>query len=230
MSLPKRRVQLVVEEMGEETLVYCGDAKKAFCLNPICARVFGLCDGTRSTQEMAKQLDVAEGLVINSLAILQEHNLLDPLQTVTRRDLIKGAALLIPAVLAVNAPEPSMAASAAGGCINNTACGANGNFVRTCQPCDALNAGLCASPISFCMSTWEVNVGPTQDPIPGETCANDIYRGPAGGGGFVNQCENANASNIWAQDCNAARAAVIAARPPKPQQISFYKCCSCAGR
>ncbi|MFN8607155.1 MAG: hypothetical protein U0931_06465 [Vulcanimicrobiota bacterium] len=218
----------MIEHMGDETLVYCEHAKKAFCLNPVCARVFQLCDGHHSLSQMATKLEVSEASVVNGLAVLQEHDLLEPIENLKRRELLKGVAVLLPAVLAVSAPEPSMAASAAGGCITNIQCGAKVGFVNSCQPCDEFNTTPtpnCANPKSFCMSTWKVNVDAGGDPIPGQTCANDIYQP-----GFVNQCENANANNIWAMDCDAARAAVIAARPPKPQSISNYKCCHCTGR
>lgn len=235
MFLPKRKIHLVVEPMGEETLVYCGEAKKAFCLNPLCAQVFALCDGSHDAASMAGQLALDEAAVVNSLAVLQEHDLLEPCDAVGRREFLKGAAVLIPAVLAVSAPEPSMAASAViGTCITNTGCANLGTFVTNCRPCDFSNSvpANCTSPIAFCMSVWRVvttNSGdPNALPPPGNTCLNDTW---AGSPGFtLNGCENANTvNNIWAQDCNAARAAVIAAKLPN-QFISNYKCCSCPGR
>jgi len=234
MALPKRKVHLVVEEMGEEILVYCGEAKKAFCLNPVCARVFSLCDGTRDSARLAADLAMDETAVANSLAILQEHDLLEPSEAVKRRNFLKGAAALIPVVLAVAAPEPSMAVSkVAGGCITNTGCANLGTFVTTCRPCDFSNStpANCTSPTAFCMSVWHVvttNSGdPNAPPVPGNTCVNDTWVGTPGF--TLNGCENTNANNIWAQDCNAARAAVIAAKLPG-QFISNYKCCSCPGR
>ena len=231
MSMPKQRSQLVLEDMGEETLVYCGESKKAFCLNPLCARVFRLCDGTRSLAGLAAELGLEQGDVENSLAVLQEHALLEPLEAVRRRDFLKGAAILVPAVLAVAAPEPSMAASVAGGCVTGAQCAAMSAPVNSCQPCDPGATPVCNDPISFCMSVWRVATTNSSDPdapvVPGSTCANDSWAGTPGFS--LNGCENANLNNIWAMDCDAARGAVIAMKLPG-QFISNYKCCHCVGR
>ncbi|MBX3171035.1 MAG: hypothetical protein KF760_26745 [Candidatus Eremiobacteraeota bacterium] len=224
MALPKRKVHLIVEEMGEETLVYCTLVKKAFCLNPVCAKVFALCDGTHSPAEIASELALEENTVINSLAVLGEHVLLEPLEAVKRRQILKGGAVLIPAVLAVSAPEPSTAASVPGGCITNIQCGAKPGFVNSCQPCDFDNGAVpdCAPwPNSYCMSAWRVREDAAGNPFPLDTCVNDSQAT-----GFVNQCDFVNPSNIWALDCNAARAAVIAAGKP----FAVYRCCNCPGR
>ena len=228
MALPKRKVHLVVEEMGEETLVYCGEAQKAFCLNPVCTRVFAMCDGTLSLPEMATRLGLKEAALKSSLAILQEHDLLEPLEGIKRRSFLKGAAAAVPAVLAVAAPSPAMAASAAQatGCLNEVPqCQSLGD-VNVCRPCDTLNRtpANCTGSVTYCMSHWIIRVDASGNHIPGLTCGNDT-RDPR-----VNQCETVNNVNfIWALDCDDARTAAIARRLPG-QSYDVYKCCHCNSR
>lgn len=223
MPTPKRKVHLVLEKIGEETLVYCGAAHKAFCLNPVCARVFELCDGTLEVAEIAAKLSVDKRVVSSSLAILQEHDLLEPCEGFQRRSFLKSVAALMPSVLAVAAPSPAMAASTA--CVNEVPqCQSLGN-VNTCRPCDTLNRSPanCTGSTTYCMSAWIVRVDSSGNAISGDDCgadARDLR---------VNQCETINANFVWALNCNDARAAAIARRLPG-QSIDVYKCCNCPSR
>jgi hypothetical protein len=97
----------------ELALVYCGEAR-----NPI-APCFRALRWDSLNRQIAVQLEVLEALVIISLAILQEHNLLESDQR--RRPAAPGRA------------GPSMHPSLPWlPCLNNIAWGANGNFVRSC--------------------------------------------------------------------------------------------------
>lgn len=217
MDFPKTKSHLIVETMDEEVLVYCSQAQKAYCLSPTCAAVFMLCDGTRSLAELTTSW--SEQQVSESLATLQEHGLLQETAQPIRRDFLKAA--LAPLILAVAAPSPALAASVGAGtpCVSNIQCGFLA-WTNTCRPCDVNNSMPpdCDIPNSFCMRTFRVNVDVNGDAIPGDTCLSDSHAF-----GFPDQCDFVNPGNIWATNCNDARAAVIAQGKP----YSNYRCCSC---
>lgn len=226
MANPKRKADLVIEEMAEETLVYSGAAQKAYCLNGPCTHIFKLCDGSRDVEALVRESGLEQRTVQACLAILHEQDLLESAPALPRRELLKGALAALPLVLVVAAPEPAAAASAVGGCVTNIQCGATPGIINRCNPCDNNNSSPadCSDLRSYCMSTFRVRVDSSGDPIPGDTCANDSQAT-----GFLNQCDFVNPKNIWALDCDAARQAVINARIGT-QPISNYKCCHCAGR
>jgi len=54
---PKSRTDnVVVQKMNEEVLVYDLDSNKAVCLNETSAIVWKLCDGKRTTSEIAEEV------------------------------------------------------------------------------------------------------------------------------------------------------------------------------
>lgn len=119
-----RRDKLVVEKVGDETLVYDLVRHKAHCLNGTAAQVWRLCDGRRTLRDIEQKLrrdvdaHVDANVVDLALHDLQMAHLLDPLPTVNRprRELLRRlglAAALIPAVLSITAPK---ALEAAGSC------------------------------------------------------------------------------------------------------------------
>jgi hypothetical protein len=203
--------------MGEELLVYCSTAQKAFLLSPPAARLFELCDGTRSRGQLAR-LSPSQSTFEQSLAELEEHGLLEGLSEVPRRRFLQAAL-----VMAVAAPSPALAASVVagpGGCITNIQCGSLA-WTNSCRPCDPSNNSPadCSVPNSFCMRTFRVTLDINGDPLPGGTCLTDTHAL-----GFPDQCDFVNPSNIWALNCNDARAAVIAQGKP----FSNYRCCNCS--
>ncbi|MEJ7826475.1 MAG: PqqD family peptide modification chaperone, partial [Solirubrobacteraceae bacterium] len=76
MRLPLARSEgLVVEELGDEILVYDLDVKNAHCLSPTAARVWRLCDGGTSSAVIAEQLSLADGEITNALDELDRASL-----------------------------------------------------------------------------------------------------------------------------------------------------------
>jgi len=123
---------VLVQHIGQETLVYSEEFHKAFCLNPLAAQVWGLLDGVRTPEQLATavtsmlSMRVTEDLVLFTLSELQRDGLVDEVAQSTtafvapnRRDLIRqmgvGALAMLPVVAAVMAPT---AAQAYTGCLN----------------------------------------------------------------------------------------------------------------
>ena len=120
-----------VQRVGDEVLLYDEERHQAFCLNPTSARVWELCDGEHSIDDLAIAFDLdaasAQTLVQLALDDFRRDGLLEtptplPLQpAVSRRAMIQSlgasAVLLVPVVAAVFAPK---AAQAYNGCFNCT--------------------------------------------------------------------------------------------------------------
>jgi hypothetical protein len=136
LLLPRRILQLSIQHVGQETLIYDEQTHRAFCLNPVAAAVWNRCDGETSSAaiaasaSLALDLPVTEELVQLSLAELSRDGLLEPdaafaiapfttLAIISRRDaMIKfggRAAMMLPVVFAIAAPT---AAQAYAGCAN----------------------------------------------------------------------------------------------------------------
>ena len=122
---PKKRLRNVrVEEFQGEVLVYDLDNHRAHCLNGVAARVWNLCDGTRSVAQIAAAVaddptaPADEALVWSALTELDAASLLDtPIDIAadepSRRSAIAkiGWAAAIPLVLSIAVPEPAYAQS-----------------------------------------------------------------------------------------------------------------------
>lgn len=159
--LPRRReAELVVETLGDETLVYDRKRHKAHCLNATAALVWQHCDGRTTHAQLARvverKLGLSEGeeLVTFALNRLASANLLaeSPREETaqkrySRRDLVRKlgvAAVLVPAVMTVVAPTAAMAATSrpdgspctlSSQCESGCCCGNNsGTFKQRCAP------------------------------------------------------------------------------------------------
>ena len=123
--LPAARAdQLLVIEMGEETLVYDLARHRAHCLNPIATLVWRLCDGQTPVEDIAaalaeaSRIPVDDDVVWYALRRLNGARLLaSPLppqaagHRVTRRDLLRRAMaagvglVAVPAIATIVAPS-----------------------------------------------------------------------------------------------------------------------------
>ena len=130
---PLARTQdLIVEELGDELLVYNDADQRAHCLSPSAARVWRRCDGRTEADALASELDLDAVEVDRALAELENCNLLeatpqlaesgDGVIGTTRRELsvklVKagGAIAAAPLIVSIAAPTPAAALSPIPGC------------------------------------------------------------------------------------------------------------------
>jgi hypothetical protein len=152
-----RRRSLVLRDLGEETLVYDLESHRASCLNREAATVFYACDGQRSHEEIAALVserlgrDVGVDYVALAIDRLVGSSLLgagasqaSPGRRLALRRMAAAAALALPTVTSVLAPEPAQAqtclpkngacmfsAECCSGCCKNGMCKSND---RNCDP------------------------------------------------------------------------------------------------
>lgn len=122
---PKKKVGLIIEEVGDELLVFDDGAQVAAALNRAAAAVFELCDGTRDVDGIVADLrshtpPLGRDEVALALEELGNAGLIDDVPDVSnpgrRAMLLKlgagaAAALALPVVEALVAPTPAHAAS-----------------------------------------------------------------------------------------------------------------------
>ena len=132
---PARRddADLIVQDVGDETLVYDRQRDRAHALGPLAAAIWRACDGRTSSREIARKVStearVDANLVELALKRLARAKLLQRPQAApgegtlaSRRELLKRAAAIGGmAVLSVTVPTPAMALS----CLKAGACGVN---------------------------------------------------------------------------------------------------------
>jgi Coenzyme PQQ synthesis protein D (PqqD). len=157
MTNPKAREEgLLIEQIGDEVVVYDQQRKRASRLNKTVGLVWRQCDGTKSVAEIVEYLkkelnEVAdENLVLLSLSqldaahLLQESPKLTSQQTRTsRREFVRkvGAvgvmSVLLPLITTMAVPTPAQA--------------------QSCQPCGCLGCTCpcvacgCTCPCVFCL-------------------------------------------------------------------------------
>lgn len=117
-----RTDELVVEEVGDDLLVYDQTNECAHSLSVAAARVWRACDGETSLEALGAKLDLDADTVTRALEELGECNLLDNGQPVTgmtrRQATLKTAKLGVgvasaPLIYSILAPVPAMAATQA---------------------------------------------------------------------------------------------------------------------
>lgn len=141
---PKARIdQLLVQPTGPDTLVYDERTHRAHCLDARAARVWALCDGTRTERQIAEAYGegaAGEAVVRWTLGELERSALLESAgdaadrAALSRRVLIKGVGLAaLPVIMAITAPRARAATSCAA---LGQACTTTPNCCSplTCQP------------------------------------------------------------------------------------------------
>jgi hypothetical protein len=152
-----RKDGLLVEELGDELLLYDRDSHTAHCLSPNAACVWRHCDGKRDVTELAVVAGVSEDLVADALHKLRDKNLLEAepelmqstVAGLSRREAIgrvarygAAAALIVSATAAPPAmassvvwfcnPEPGTANTC---CLCNNECTNNGTKTECDKRC-----------------------------------------------------------------------------------------------
>lgn len=125
------RQQMLIQQIGTETLVYDERRHMAFCLNESSSAIWGLADGERTVAEIGAasslllKAPVSEELVLFAIEELRRDGLMEPCldaecaTAVSRRTMLQrlgvGGAMLLPVVAAIMAPT---AAQAYSGCFD----------------------------------------------------------------------------------------------------------------
>lgn len=136
-----RKDHLVVELVGDETVIFDEVTTDAHCLSPLAAVVFEHCDGRTSVAEMAAAASerlgepVDEALVQNALAQLDERRLLDgsARNGISRRDVMRRGALVGAAAVAAPLISTIRATPAYAG--PSATCGGFKDTSVLCCPC-----------------------------------------------------------------------------------------------
>jgi hypothetical protein len=118
-----RSQDLIVEELGDEILVYDERTDRGHCLSPEAARVWQRCDGRTPADGLSAQLGLDPDTIDRALSELEECDLLEATPELatnggtTRRDLavkmvkVGGAVAAAPMIVSIIAPRASHAAT-----------------------------------------------------------------------------------------------------------------------
>jgi DNA-binding transcriptional regulator YhcF (GntR family) len=167
-----KAADLLVEEFGDELLIYDQRGDRAHCLTSTASRVWEACDGSTSVRQLGLALNLDAATVVRALEQLEACGLLDsgPAAGVTRREAtaklvsIGAAAASAPLIYSITAPAPALAASQAfceaiacpagsatctgAGCLFclGSGCAAGQNSGRACVA--ACNTGRCTTTLA----------------------------------------------------------------------------------
>jgi hypothetical protein len=116
-----RRVDLVVEDIGDEVLVYDQRSDQAHCLGSVAGRVWRACDGATTVEQLSTRLGLDEATTQRALDELDQCGLLETGLPggVTRREAaariakVGAAAASAPLIYSIVAPTPALAATQA---------------------------------------------------------------------------------------------------------------------
>jgi hypothetical protein len=198
----RRSDDLVIEELGEELLIYDRTSKRGHCLSPDAARVWRACDGSTDIATISANLGLPIARVREALDELEATQLLDQgfevvqvgsengnRRGVTRRELavrsakVGGAVAAAPLILSITAPTamasltPTLEV-----CLGytTTSCGTTGGCGRTagcCCCCQGGTGGVSGS-CKICGPTSLCN-GSTADNA--QVCRNNVVLFSSGG-------------------------------------------------
>lgn len=171
-----RTEALVVEELGDELLVYDLTRDEAHSLGTVAAKVWKACDGQKNIDQLAAELDMDSDAVAEAIEGLSTCNLLDeaPAAGITRRGLslkamkLGAAAAATPLIVSIAAPTAAMAVTEA--FCQGIAVSANG-----CGDCHKFGCCCCEPPggtvkpcHADCITSPDCNIG-TQPNCNGST-------------------------------------------------------------
>jgi hypothetical protein len=143
-----RAEDLVIEELGEELLVYDQTNDTAHSLSVAATRVWRACDGETSEKALSAKLDLDADTVTRALEELDECNLLDngePISGMTRREAtLKTAKLGVgvasaPLIYSILAPAPALAVTQQY-CLRGSPCSEGG-----CGVCMQIKCACCGT-------------------------------------------------------------------------------------
>ncbi len=202
---------LIRQAIGEELILFDSSTQKAHSLNANAALVANLLlsesgDPTSLSRRVAQEMSIgqaeAEAVVGETLLLLEDQGLLEASDTtgrpsVSRRNFLKAASVVAPALLTVAVPRPAAAASC---------------FLGTCTPAIG-GTGFCANRTVDTFANLCMCLGQT---IPGTGVVYDAYDAANCGG-------TQTAANIGATiDCGSPTGTVDFPFPPNTaDRVSF---------
>lgn len=158
-----RREKLVMQSLGDETLVYDLETNRVFCLNQTSSLVWEKCNGNNTVSEISGFLtkqtssSVSEDFVWLALDQLKKENLLDEKEEISnkfehlsRRDVIRriglASVIALPLISSVVAPTSVLAQAS---CLAvNVPCTAN---AQCCSGCCKIGVNTCKSGNGDCL-------------------------------------------------------------------------------
>lgn len=171
-----RKSDLVIQESGDELLIYDLKTNKAFCLNETSALVWQLSDGTNSIKDIALRMTekmkapISGDFVLIATEQLNRDGLLDgsaafadPFEDVSRREMIRkvgfASVVALPIVSSTIAPSAtnsqSLLANLAS-CTSDTQCNSNNCFITRCCTAGVNNS----VPLTTCFCAAPGNCAP----------------------------------------------------------------------
>jgi hypothetical protein len=186
MAAPLARADgLVVEDFGDEVLVYDQTTDQAHCLTREAAMVWRVCDGRTSTSELATALALTTDKIAAAVEQLDAAGLLEagPVSGMTRREAtvrmakVGGAAAAAPLIYSIMAPTPALAASQAF-CL---ALGACSTSVNGCDACYKAGCVCCGEGTSGSTKLCTADCSPAN-------CNPCIVHDHCGGSGTASSC------------------------------------------
>jgi hypothetical protein len=173
MANPKRKAGLFSADFDEQTLIYDPGSNHTHCLNPKALKVWKLCDGHHSRNDIVlalkaaadhddeMRLDDVEDLVDASLGRFTELDMLEAGTLMTRRDVGKAALKALAAGLVLSVLIPNRAAADSGcesivdpvTCTNAGCIWANGNCYPYVPPsgCETIEDEETCNATSGCL-------------------------------------------------------------------------------
>jgi hypothetical protein len=186
VTCPRARVQeLVVEDVGEEVLIYDQQSDQAHCLSRDAAMVWRVCDGATSSVEVAAALGLDPKVVALAIEEMDDRGLLDSAPGVTRRQAtirmakVGGAAVAAPLIYSIFAPAPALAASQQF-CLGINPCSADSGQTG-CASCFKVGCVCCGAGTSGSNKLCTADCAPTE-------CNPCLIHAHCGGTGTMSTC------------------------------------------
>jgi hypothetical protein len=187
-----RNEALVVEELGDELLVYDLTRDEAHSLGTVAAAVWQACDGKTTIDELATQLGLDRDAVVEAVEGLSTCNLLDEgpeheeASKLTRRGLslkavkLGAAATAAPLIVSIAAPTAAMAVTEAfcqSISVFGHGCGDCHKFgCCCCEPPGTTNSSVTKPCHADCVTHPDCNIG-TQPNCNGNTPNCKLHKG-----------------------------------------------------
>jgi hypothetical protein len=161
-----RTDELIIEEVDPEVLIYDERTHQAHCLAPAVAEVWRVCDGERSPEQLAAELEIDSDTVARALDELEACGLLDvgADSGVTRREAttrfakIGAAGAAAPLIYSVVGPISAAAATVTPqfcAQFSGTNCGGNGTGCHSVAGCCCYHFDNGTSPAPLCSGNMQ---------------------------------------------------------------------------